>query len=1005
MQWNVLRAVLAAAGVCALATAAQAQTTASQTEELAEITITGSRVIANGNDAPTPVTVMTPEQVLATKPTTLYDNLIDMPVFSGSRGASNGPVANSPTGQGAVSSLNLRNMGTQRNLVLFDGHRVPPATPDGVVDVNSLPQMLIQRVDVVTGGVSAVYGSDAITGVTNFITDSKFNGVRVDAQRGVSTYGDDPSYQYGIAAGVDLFSGRGHIEASYQRQNDQGLVDTQRAFTRPKWMVQGDGVTIPWHLQDNLKNATASYGGVITCPTGTPGAGTPTASRCPGRPLVGMSFNQNDFLSPYDAGAQGAAAGLSGTAVQIGGDGVIFTNVALKSRTRLDQVFTRFDFDFTDNIHGYIAGSGVENSVYGVQGVQRTFTPGWRVGACNAFLPSQYQTALGCTPANSGTAAEPFFWFNKAFDPALNFGAGQNNRLYTHNYFVLADLAGKFGDGYRWDGTYTHSRSSVNVHALNQDYGHIYPAVDAVIDPSTQQVVCRSTLTNPGLYPGCVPFNLFGPTSMTQAMTNYMYTTVENTTVNKLDGLAGSLTGAPLSSWAGPIDMALSGEYRRLTMDLASTSLPTDTLDCVGLRFGGVGAQGACNPGVTTRRVNGWLPISGAKQTVSEAAYELNLPLMKDQSLLKDLNFNGAARYTRYSNNPNNTTFVSRSFNATSWKAGLVWDLPGSVTLRWARSRDIRAPSLYELYQPATVGNATFTTDYLIAQPGSNAPAGGTQVAAAPKTGGNPLLDPEVAHTTTVGLVYRPTPQLSVALDAYRITLVKALYSLSGATQAIQQACYASGGTSPLCQLQERPFGCCSNNTIANALTAVYTRFVNIAQQRTAGIDLEANFSTRLLDRALSLRALGNYQPHISYVLPNAPVIYDSAGVAYPTVGAGLPAPIWKGSLFARYKLTDHWTVDLSERYRSRLHWTADPTQTQVGGVGSMVYTNVTVGYDMPLSTGQLNVFLNVQNLFNRQPPPAAQPGGTFPGGFPSGYAVGDDVVGRYFVLGAHMRL
>ncbi len=629
--------------------------------------------------------------------------------------------------------------------------------------------------------------------------------------------------------------------------------------------------------------------------------------------------------------------------------------------------------------------------------MQRIFPPGYNLGACNAFLPTQYQTTLGCTAGNSGTATEPTFVFNKAYDPVLNYGFGQNNLLYTHNYFVIGNLVGKIGEGYHWDATYTHSQSVVNVRALNQNLNNIYASIDAVINPANGQPVCRVTLTNSALYPGCVPVNLFGPTSMSRDALGYMFRTIENTTTNKLDGLAGSLTGAPLHSWAGPIDMALSGEFRKQTLDLTTNSLSTDLLDCVGLRFNNCNPVATPTRAQTVRQVNSWLPVGGVNQQIAEGAYEFNMPLVKDRSIFKDVNFNGAARYTRYSNDPNNAAIVSRSFNATTWKAGIVWDLPGRLSLRWARSRDIRAPSLYDLYQPYTIGSPTFTQDYIA---GGN----GRQVSAVPISGGNPELEPEVAHTTTVGVVYRPTPQFSVSLDAYRITLINALYSLGGNSQPIQQACYNSGGTSPLCQLQERPNGCCADTSIANSMTRFYTRNLNIAQQRTAGIDLEVNYSTRLAERALALRTLLTYQPHVTYVIPFAAVLYDSAGVAYPSVGSGQPAPVWKGALFARYKVSERWAVDVSERYRSRLHWTADPSQSQSGGVGSMLYTNLSVSYDVPTRAQQFNAFVNVQNLFDKLPPPAGQAGNAFPGSFPNGFVVGDDVVGRYFVAGVRVR-
>jgi outer membrane receptor protein involved in Fe transport len=980
----LMGAALATVATINLGTVAHAQTAAATSSE--EITVTGSRVITNGNGSPTPLTVVTPDQLLTTKPTTVYQNLVDLPAFAGSRGASNGPVTTSPNAaggnqpNGAVSSLNLRNMGALRNLVLFDGHRVPPASVDGLVDVSILPQMLIQRVDVVTGGASAVYGSDAITGVTNFIVDSKFTGLKAVMQGGVSQHNDAGSYQVGIAAGSNVFSDRGHIEFSYQHLDDNGLYDTQRDWTAPRWSVQGNGTTIPWHLVANVSNATASFGGSVACPNGN-------VTGCAGT-LIGYTFHQNGVATPYDPGQTGAAAGLFLSTVQIGGDGAYFRNVALKSASRQDQYFGRFDYDLTDNLHFYVTGAGNVNNVRGNTGTQRSFTPGWNIGACNAFLATTYQSQFGCTSGNSGTATEPTFRFEKQFLPSDNYGIGQNNQIVTHNYFIMADLAGKLGDNFDWDTTYTHSEAKIEVAGLNQNRQHIYAALDAVVNPANGQIVCRTALTNPGLNAGCVPLNPFGPTAASREAVEYLFDTIHSTAANKLDGVSGSITGAPFSLWAGPIDMALSGEYRRLRMDLDTDSLASQLLDCTGLRFGN------CSPTVPVHP-NTWLPEHDVTQGVKEVAYEINVPLLKDATLFKSLAFNGAARYTKYDNKPGDSGFTEKSFEATTWKAGIVWDLADMLTVRATRSRDIRAPSLYDLYQPITVGNTTNGFDYLLSPNG---------VAISPrlKSGGNPDLQPEIGNTTTVGLVLRPFSGMSVALDYYDIDVTDALYSLNGSTQVIQQACYASGGASPLCQLQERPLGF-TNTTAANAMTAFYTRQVNIAEQKTSGYDLEANWRTTIGEMPFQLRGIFTYQPHIYYYIPFA-ARQDVAGVAYPQIG-GLPTPKFRGTVFAHLNLTDRFAIDVQERWRSALHFSSDPTQAaEEGETKAVAYTNLTLTYDLPIVGHETSWFFNVQNVFDKDPPPAGALNATFPGSFPGTYAVGDDVVGRYFTLGVRMR-
>jgi outer membrane receptor protein involved in Fe transport len=271
-------------------------------------------------------------------------------------------------------------------------------------------------------------------------------------------------------------------------------------------------------------------------------------------------------------------------------------------------------------------------------------------------------------------------------------------------------------------------------------------------------------------------------------------------------------------------------------------------------------------------------------------------------------------------------------------------------------------------------------------------------------SGGNPNLKPEIAHTTTLGLVFRPTANFSLSVDGYDITINDALASLNGQTEAVQRACYASGGSSPLCSLIERPFGL-GNTSTANAITKVYNQRINIATQKTWGIDFEMNWKTELFSRPFSLRTLVTYQPHLIYTQPPL-TTNDLAGVGFNDTFGTLPAPIWKVSTYLHYNLTDSWAVDLSERWRSRLKWTGDPTQYGVGGVASVAYTNLSTSYTVRNSMGQFSVFLNVQNLFNRDPPASGNPGQALnPGLTSNGFAFGDDIVGRYYTAGVRVRL
>jgi len=931
-------------------------------DKLDEVMVTGSRLISNGNDAPTPVTVVNLQELSATKPASVFEQLSELPAFNGSGGAVGTPtIGILATGNTGVSALNLRGLGSLRALVLFDGHRVPPTTPDGLVDINLMPQMLMQRVDVVTGGASAVYGSDAISGVMNFVIDRKFNGIKADVQRGISSRGDDGSFQLGIAAGTSLFGGRGHIEASLQRIEDNGIPYFLSRPAVNNWTMQGgpqnDGTFIPYHLVQGVTSTNYSYGGLIAFdPSGT---------------YNNYNFTQNGVLSPF---VTGSTSGLNAGS-QIGGDGAVNRIIALKGATRLDQFFTRFDYDLTDSVHAY--ASAAASLDYNSAGSNPGIDFGFNFSACNAFLAVQYQQAMGCTSANM--ANPPVFVMSKLPDPLLNLLKTTVTSSFLRNAYFLAGLEGKFGANYHWDTSYSYSQTMQDTRADGIDEDpHLFAALDAVVNPANGQIVCNITLTNPGLQPGCVPLNLFGPNSESKAALNYTFGRVERWSTNKLHGVEGNLRGDMFNDWAGPVGVALSGAFRHLTFEMNSNSYNVP-VDCTGIQYN-------CVQGTTTTWGNTIAPLPQVQQNTGEAAFEVDMPLIKDVSLIKALNLDSAARYARYSNNGNG---VATSINATTWKTGLVWTVNDQLTLRWARSRDIRAPNLWDLYNPvATTATSFGSTDYFT-QPPDTRGQGGQQ------TGGNPYLRPEVGLTTTLGLVYRPTANFNVAVDGYRIDLKDAITVVNGADQNIQEACYASGGSSPYCQLQVRALGNFTDRSLANYVTKWYQQGINIASIRTWGVDVESNYKTAITSHAISLRALVSYKPHIIYSQSSLPTIDQAGAATYGGYGGLWANPVWRSELFGSYNVTPSLAVNVSERWRSHMFLQGDRTLAEVGGVAAVAYTNASVSYDLPWTRAKLNVYLNVENLFDQSPPHAPTPG----------FAIGDDVVGTYFNFGMRARL
>jgi iron complex outermembrane receptor protein len=980
----------AAIGMVALSgpTHAQQISAKDKDKELEEIVVTGSHVVTNGNDMPTPVTVIDIAQIRATTPGTLFDQLNQIPAFVPTMGPQTPSGFNADANTG-VSSPNLRGLGAQRVLVLLDGHRVPPSTPQGFVNVNLMPSMLMQRVDVVTGGASAIYGSDAVSGVVNFIVDHKFNGIKVEAQGSESSRSDDRGYQLGLAAGTPLFGGRGHIEGSFQRLQDDGLPWISRS--RPKmynWTTAGSGTAAdPYHL---VQGATAGFytpGGLIQS-----------------GPLAGYSFDQNNVPTPANPSV----------------DGGMNDSVWAMAASRVDQGYGRFDFDVSADVHAFASLALSRDVEYGA------FSPGvdggMVFGACNAYLSAALQTTLGCTKQSDPN--QPTFSMNKVPDPFINNLQTTEGLSKMENIGGLAGLEGTFGNDYHWDTSISLAQTSQDVTAFGVDHDpEWFAAMDAVVNPANGQIVCNVTLTNPGLYPGCIPIDMFGPNSESKAALAYTFGTIERRALNKSKEWDGSIRGTPLSSWAGPIGMAVSADVRRQDLSDTSTSVQDNpTQNCLGQRFGNCVPAG--QPGGPTHTWgNTIIPIPGVSQTAYEAAYEIDVPLLKDLPFVQSLSTDDAYRFTRYENkgytagSSGSQLPISTGFNAINWKFGLVWSLNDVLSVRVARSRDMRAPNLWDLFQPENFQPFSFgTPDYLCSpNPGVVASGGCTPLPVSGSNGqpgvgaptilaGNPYLRPEVGNTTTVGFVLRPTRELSLSVDYYDIKVTDFVTYLNGYDTPVQKACYASNGTSPVCSLQVRALG---NFTYSpqNTVKLWYTRPVNLSVLSTQGVDGELNYNTTLGSHAFSVRAFANYMKTLNFSEPGVSTSYDFAGTNGQ--GFGFQAnPKWRAQALMHYNLFKGVDIDASERWRSSMRFQYDPTAVEVGHIASVAYTNLNLTYTLPdiPKLSNAGIFLNVQNVFDKLPPHAGSIHQGNPGTSGDGWAIGDDIIGRYFTFGVRAR-
>jgi iron complex outermembrane receptor protein len=939
LAWRALAGLLASAAIVAPTLVRAQEAPAEPPRSAEEIIVTGSRV-ANGNSSPVPVTVVQADELLKAQPTTLFDGLAALPVFAGSRGqlsqTTGGPSAG---GNGAVSALNLRNLSPLRNLVLVNGQRVPPATYNGLVDVDIIPEAFIQRVDTVTGGVSAVYGSDAVSGVINFITDNRFVGIKAEAQAGISNYGDGAQRKANIAAGTNLFGGRGHIEASYNHLEDDGIASK----TARPWNLNAYGgantAASPYVLYSNVRQSNFTFGGLIT-----------------NGPLARQTFNSDGALTRF---VEGTSTGSSNA--QVGGDGA-YNDSQLKAPLNMDQFFVRFDYDLSDDTHFHVQAMGADKRT--TQYISWNTLSNVTIDSANAFLPPSVRTALGSTKT---------FTLSKIMNQAPRYDIESNVR----QYFINTGLNGKLGASTDWgiDFNYGDTRLK-NVYHNNINNQKLSAALDAVVNPVNSQIVCNASLTMTA-YANCVPLNPFGPTAAsTEAIAYITDTTHLDASTRTYDVLA-HVSSDLFDTWAGPVRTALSAEWRRNSLEFVSDSLPTTLATCTGLRYN-------CS---TTQAVNAATNANMPRrsQTVKEAALEVLVPLLKDSALAENLDFTGAARYTSYSTTGNYWT----------WKLGFDWKVNGDLSFRGTLSRDIRAPTLYDLYQPVstTVGNFS---DYLL-----NGAPYNTAVTYANiplNNYGNPALKAETGLTRTLGGVYQPhfLPGFSLSVDYYRIKVKDAIQQINFTNVAYQQACYQSGGTSIYCTLQNRTLG---NLTVspANVVTSIAAKQFNIASITTQGVDAELNYRTRLGGHALALRGFVTYQPHIYLEIPGAATLDygSSAGGQAPFFASAR----WRLNGSIRYDVTDNFTFDLRERWRSSLRYSANPNEIFAQRLQPVAYTDLNLSFRIDDTRTHPEFYVNIQNLFNKAPPAFAV--GTTAG---QSYALSDDPVGRYFTVGVRAR-
>jgi iron complex outermembrane receptor protein len=962
------------------------------------VVVTGSRVISDAANSPTPLTIVSTADLLATTPTDIPDGLNKLPIFQGSQS-----IGRPGDGSQNYSSntLNLRNFGDQRTLVLLDGHRATPSNSDGSVDVDTLPQMLISRVDIVTGGASAVYGSDAVTGVVNFVLDKKFEGLKFDVNSGISTYADAMSYNLGVAAGTDLFGGRGHFEASMEYRHRDPVNQSARPYG-PTLLTASNGeagtgtATDPFNVITNARRPNSTFGGLVQgCNPACPGANM-------------MQFNTAGQLVAYYPGVTGAtnAAGqaTAGTSnFNSGGDGAYNPYGDVFDGYHQGTLFSRFSYDLTDNVDFYVQGQASEAYSFGWYFPQK-IQPGINQADIfyknNPFLTAAEQTQLGNNGTNptqlsatvqAGNTFQLGEFLVGNGQTEINATGSVNRVLSVQTGFDGTIMNGRFN----WNLFYTHGENRLAVDLVNnQNLQNMYASQDAVLLPNGT-VGCYASTEGGAIgaeYANCVPINPFGANSVSQSAFKYDFQTTDFHETNTLNNLGGSVSGKVLDDWAGPITAALSGEARFNDYDVGSNEPASTFVNCTGLRI--------CNPALPSYAQTVTAAVH-ASENVWEFALESEVPVVKDLPLVQAFDLNLAGRYTDYS--------VSGSVQ--TWKIGFNWNVVDSLRFRGTTSIDIRAPTLNDLFQPATLTQNVFNGDLHIPIPGTS-PQQYASYTTTYSTQGNPNLVPEVARTYTVGAVWTPDfiQGLTMSLDYYRIHLANAIGSIAPSS-TIQSICESSGGTSIYCANYQRPLPF-SNNTTANEATRIYTFELNTASQKTEGWDFETNYGWQMSDLvedwkgSWNTRLLATYQPIIdnSVLYPGAPF-------------TRIPDPSTRITWFLNYSLND-WSLGVEDEWVSGFSQVAGPVlpagsaQAAAGlnnwvnpHVNSWNQIDLNISRKFALDGADMTGYFIVQNLLNAQP--AYIPNGTIGQIYPTYYNNYNtqSAMGRYFTIGLRANL
>lgn len=903
----------AAAQAQAQVAGATAEAAKDADEPVEEIVVSASRIARAGFDQPTPTTVLGEVELREGARPNIQQVLNDQPQF---RPTVTPQVSNGNTSTG-TAPVDLRGLGTARTLTLLNGRRFV-----GDNNLNFVPTGLVERVEVVTGGASAAWGSGAVAGVVNIILDDDFEGVKLEGQGGVSSRGDGERYGLQGAYGTSFADGAGHFIIGAEYVDDKGVFDRNTRSNLGSAAIVRVNPLSTTDLSTRLTR-DVNYGNLAADGLITTGA------------LAGQVFNRDGTLRAFRGGTLLGAGAFP--AQMIGGaDGIgLYDDISVSTPFDRLSTYARVSYD---------VGKATiwADATYGRATTDARFLPDFTIpaltiSATNPFLSTAIRSQLAA-------AGQTSFTFGRVFNDVFMMGFDTERE----NKEGAIGIDGEIGDsGFKYSAHYSHGEVDSDQKLENSRIAaNFTKAINAVT--SNGAIVCAvnadAITTNDD--PACRPLNPFGNGNASAEAIDYVTGTQQSLSTNKLDSVGAEIQGDLVSLWAGPLTVAVGAEAR---WESQKSSRNADSV------------AGIFGLPVFTSDLSG-------KFNVKEAFAEVALPVVDAEGSFK-VDLNGAARYSDYSN----------SGGIWAWKLGGTARLWDSLLLRATRSRDIRSPSIGDLFAVRRINVGPLVdqdTTGRAGRPGYSA----TPATVTTFSGGNPDLQPEVSKTLTIGATFSPTSVsgLNFSVDYYDIDIGGAIATLSASNLTL--AC--ARGSQPAC---DRVF----RNATTGTVETVFSNAQNIASFSTRGVDLELSYQfemSALMDSvpgSMRVRALATYIDR--FIFDTGLTRVDTAGDVGDATANGIPQ--WRGTLSANYQ-TDAVGLDLRLRYVDGGKYNRLLTTLVNNDIGSRTYVDIGARYTFD---ERFQVFGNVNNVFDVAPPITTAGNPHY------------DVIGTYFTAGARV--